>query len=82
VGHVTLASRDTTPGALLTFCHCACGCSYEHRVLLAGKSGGDAWLDRSLLQKIFSRQGRVLDVFLPYGRKVRAIGHLHAVWEG
>ncbi len=78
-GHVMLASRDATPGALLTFCRCTCGCSYEHRVLLACKSGGDAWLDRSLLQKIFSRHGRVLDVFLPFGRKVRSVGHLGAL---
>ena len=61
-------------------CRCACRCcSYEHRVLLACKSGGDAWLDRNLLQKIFSRHGRVLDVFLPYGRKVLSVGLLHAL---
>jgi len=42
-------------------------------VLLACKSGGDAWLDRHLITKIFSRHGKVLDVFLPFGRKVLAV---------
>jgi hypothetical protein len=65
-----------------------CCCSYEHRVLLACKSGGDAWLDRHLITKIFSRHGKVLDVFLPYGRKVPvlllslALSCLHFVPEG
>jgi hypothetical protein len=57
-------------------------------VLLACKSGGDAWLDRHLITKIFSRHGKVLDVFLPYGRKVLmllvslALSCLHFVQEG
>lgn len=57
-------------------------------MLLACKSGGDAWLDRHLIARIFSRHGKVLDVFLPHGRKVlllmlsHALSCLHFVQEG
>ncbi len=42
----------------------------HHRVFITGIEGGDYWLDRKVLEKVFSGFGLVLDVFIPKGKKV------------
>ena len=49
--------------------HCGAG-RLQHRVFITGVEGGDYWLDRKVLEKVFSGHGLVLDVFLPKGKKV------------
>jgi hypothetical protein len=43
---------------------------WNHRVFITGVMGGDYWLDRKVLERVFSGYGHVLDVFLPKGKKV------------
>lgn len=44
-----------------------------YRAFVSGIEGGDVWRDAKVLKSVFSNYGPVLEVFLPWGKKVLGV---------